>query len=91
MKTVSGEIVSLTPVSVSRAASILSNFVSADTGASHAVNAYLRRSTSAFDDLVRLHSKSQSKKRKPREAAEDQRRDDLSEEQPRRKKKKMMR
>ncbi|CAI0548536.1 unnamed protein product [Linum tenue] len=58
MKSVTGEIVSSTPVSLPKAASILSQFVSADTGASQAVNAYLRRATSAFDELVRLHAKS---------------------------------
>ncbi|CAN0870369.1 hypothetical protein LINGRAHAP2_LOCUS9506 [Linum grandiflorum] len=70
MKTVSGEIASSTPVSLSRAAFILSNFVSADTGASPAVNAYLRRSSSAFDGLLRLHSKSErGKQGKPQSDA----------------------
>ncbi|CAI0545279.1 unnamed protein product [Linum tenue] len=63
MKSVTGEIVSSTPVSLSKAASILSQFVSADTGASQAVNAYLRRANSAFDELVRLRSKSERRAR----------------------------
>ncbi|KAJ8771932.1 hypothetical protein K2173_027109 [Erythroxylum novogranatense] len=64
MKTVTGEIISSNPVSVSKAASILSKFVSAETGASQAVNAYLRRATAAFDELVRLHSKSDCRRHK---------------------------
>ncbi|XP_015582489.2 nucleolar protein 58 [Ricinus communis] len=64
MKTVTGKIVSSNPVSISKAASILSMFVAAETGASQAVAAYLRRATTAFDELVRLHSKPNRKKHK---------------------------
>ncbi|CAL1361025.1 unnamed protein product [Linum trigynum] len=63
MKSVTGEIVLSTPVSLSNAASILSQFVSADTGASQALNAYLRRANSAFNELVRLRSKSERRAR----------------------------
>ncbi|WCJ41137.1 hypothetical protein M5689_022019 [Euphorbia peplus] len=64
MKTVSGEIESCTPITISTAASVLSKFVSTETGASQAVNAYLRRATASLDELVRLHSKPDRKKRK---------------------------
>ncbi|CAN1226959.1 hypothetical protein LINGRAPRIM_LOCUS1127 [Linum grandiflorum] len=56
MKSVTGEIKSTTPVTLSRAAGILSDFVARDTGASQAVTAYLRRATSAFDELVQFHN-----------------------------------
>ncbi|CAN1333103.1 hypothetical protein LINPERPRIM_LOCUS35947 [Linum perenne] len=62
MKSVTGKINSVTPVSVTRAASILSNFVDADTGASQAVTAYLRRATAAFNELVQFHSKSHERR-----------------------------
>ncbi|CAN1165903.1 hypothetical protein LINPERPRIM_LOCUS34000 [Linum perenne] len=62
MKSVTGKINSVTPVSVSRAAYIHSNFVDADTGASQAVTAYLRRATAAFNELVQFHSKSHERR-----------------------------
>ncbi|KAL3565657.1 hypothetical protein D5086_033703 [Populus alba] len=64
MKTVTGKITDSTPVSISKAASILSKFVSSENGASQALNAYLRRATAAFDELSRLHSKSDRRKHK---------------------------
>ncbi|KAG6752365.1 hypothetical protein POTOM_044589 [Populus tomentosa] len=72
MKTVAGKITDSTPVTIAKAASILSKFVSTDTGASQALNAYLRRATSAFDELARLHSKSDRRKHK-RDSAQTQR------------------
>ncbi|KAL2927801.1 Signal recognition particle receptor FtsY [Bienertia sinuspersici] len=57
MKTVSGEVVSSTPVSVSKAAKILSNFASSDNGASPAFAAYLKRSSASFNELAQLHKK----------------------------------
>ncbi|KAB5530044.1 hypothetical protein DKX38_020125 [Salix brachista] len=72
MKTVTGKITKSTPVTIAKAASILSKFVSTDTGASQALNAYLRRATAAFDELARLHSKSDRRKHK-RDSAPDQR------------------
>ncbi|XP_011002852.1 PREDICTED: protein PXR1-like isoform X1 [Populus euphratica] len=62
MKTVTGKITDSAPVSISKAASILSKFVSSENGASQALNAYLRRATAAFDELSRLHSKSERRK-----------------------------
>ncbi|KAD7479291.1 hypothetical protein R6Q59_008163 [Mikania micrantha] len=52
MKTVTGRIVSTKPVTLSKAANILSNFVSSNNGASQPVTAYLRRASAAFDELV---------------------------------------
>ncbi|KAJ6758031.1 DNA TOPOISOMERASE 1-LIKE [Salix koriyanagi] len=72
MKTVTGKITKSTPVTIAKAASILSKFVSTDNGASQALNAYLRRATAAFDELARLHSKSDRRKHK-RDSAPDQR------------------
>lgn len=72
MKTVAGKITDSTPVTIAKAASILSKFVSTDTGASQALNAYLRRATAAFDELARLHSKSDRRKHK-RDSAQSQR------------------
>ncbi|KAJ9153418.1 hypothetical protein P3X46_026860 [Hevea brasiliensis] len=66
MKTVTGKIVSSTPVPIYKAASIISNFASSETGASQAVSAYLRRATAAFDELARLHPKPDRKKHKKR-------------------------
>ncbi|TXG73954.1 hypothetical protein EZV62_002533 [Acer yangbiense] len=55
MKTVTGRVLSTKPISISKAASILSNFVSAETGASQAVCAYLRRTSISFHELSQLH------------------------------------
>ncbi|KAK3206132.1 hypothetical protein Dsin_020178 [Dipteronia sinensis] len=55
MKTVTGRVLSTKPISLSKAASILSNFVSAETGASQAVCAYLRRTSISFHELSQFH------------------------------------
>lgn len=55
MKTISGRCVSVKDISLSKAAKILSNFVSADNGASHVINAYLHRASEAFNELNQLH------------------------------------
>ncbi|GAB4824329.1 hypothetical protein Ancab_007217 [Ancistrocladus abbreviatus] len=55
MRTVSGTIVSSKPVSLSKAAKILSEFASFDNGASPAFAAYLKRSSASFNELVHLH------------------------------------
>ncbi|KAJ6291458.1 hypothetical protein OIU76_023514 [Salix suchowensis] len=57
MKTVTGNITNSTPVTIAKAASILSKFVFSETGASQALNAYLRRATAAFDELEQLLKK----------------------------------
>ncbi|KAJ0840133.1 hypothetical protein HanRHA438_Chr14g0651901 [Helianthus annuus] len=62
MKTVSGRIVSTKPLSLSKAAYVLSNFVSSDNGASQPVAAYLRRASAAFDELAYFKKHIKSKK-----------------------------
>ncbi|KAF8396661.1 hypothetical protein HHK36_018286 [Tetracentron sinense] len=71
MKTISGKVVSSKPISLSKAASVLSTFVSAETGASQAVSAYLRRASFSFTELVQFHrelksGRSERKQRKIR-------------------------
>ncbi|MED6144351.1 hypothetical protein PIB30_014884 [Stylosanthes scabra] len=60
MKTVSGYCVSSKDISLSKAAKILSNFVSAENGASHAIKAYLNRASDAFSELNQLHKELKS-------------------------------
>ncbi|XP_074267835.1 uncharacterized protein LOC141591421 [Silene latifolia] len=55
MKTVSGKVLSTQPISVSRAAKLISAFTASDNEASPAFSAYLRRSSAAFTELVHLH------------------------------------
>ncbi|KAM0021230.1 hypothetical protein Hdeb2414_s0024g00648571 [Helianthus debilis subsp. tardiflorus] len=62
MKTVSGRFVSTKPVTLSKAAYDLSNFLSSDNGASQPVAAYLRRAFAAFDELVYFKKHIKSKK-----------------------------
>lgn len=68
MKSVSAQVTSSTPVSLAKASKILSNFISIDNGASHAVSVYLRRAAVSFADLNQFHkdlkSSSSSKPRK---------------------------
>ncbi|KAE9588503.1 hypothetical protein Lalb_Chr22g0356011 [Lupinus albus] len=55
MRTVSGNCVSSKQISLSKAAKILSKFVSADNGASQVTSAYLHRADAAFHELKHLH------------------------------------
>ncbi|XVE79689.1 hypothetical protein DITRI_Ditri14bG0078000 [Diplodiscus trichospermus] len=55
MKTVTGKVLSSTPISVSKAAKIIANFAATDNGASQAVSAYLRRASASFNELKQLH------------------------------------
>ncbi|XP_074331606.1 uncharacterized protein LOC141668572 [Apium graveolens] len=68
MKSISAQVTSSTPVSLAKASKILSNFISIDNGASHAVSVYLRRAAVSFADLNQFHkdlkSSSSSKPRK---------------------------
>ncbi|XP_021889785.1 uncharacterized protein LOC110808564 [Carica papaya] len=72
MKTVSGKVISTAPISLSKAASIISNFAAAENGASQAISAYVRRASAAFTELAHLHkelkysSKSSGKRRWPK-------------------------
>ncbi|KAL0537705.1 hypothetical protein IC582_026690 [Cucumis melo] len=60
MKTVTGSVVSSKPISISKAASTLSSFLSADNGASKALCAYLRRASDSFNELKHLHKELKS-------------------------------
>ncbi|XP_022877149.1 uncharacterized protein LOC111395406 [Olea europaea var. sylvestris] len=53
----SAQLVSEKPVSLSRAAKLLSRFASVDNGSSGAVPLYLQRTADAFNHLVQFHSK----------------------------------
>ncbi|KAH9618843.1 hypothetical protein KSS87_010145 [Heliosperma pusillum] len=55
MKTVSGKVVSTEPISLSRAAKLISVFTASDNEASPAFSAYLKRTSAAFNELVYLH------------------------------------
>lgn len=57
MKTVTGQVVSTKPVSLSSAAKNLSAFASLEeeNGASDAVRVYLKRASDAFNSLVQFH------------------------------------
>lgn len=78
MKTISGRVTSSNPISLSKATSVLTTFVAAETGASQAVNAYLRRTVEAFNELNQLHrelkgSKSSRKHKRAKENCENHR------------------
>ncbi|XP_038902882.1 probable xyloglucan galactosyltransferase GT11 [Benincasa hispida] len=60
MKTVTGSVVSSKPISISKAASTLSSFLSVDNGASQALCAYLRRASASFNELKQLHKELKS-------------------------------
>eukprot|EP00262_Sarcandra_glabra_P019336 TRINITY_DN7265_c0_g1_i19.p1 TRINITY_DN7265_c0_g1~~TRINITY_DN7265_c0_g1_i19.p1 ORF type:complete len:176 (+),score=34.56 TRINITY_DN7265_c0_g1_i19:442-969(+) len=55
MKLISGKVISSKPISIWKAASTLSTFISTETGASEAVSAYLKRASASFNDLVQFH------------------------------------
>ncbi|KAG2311051.1 hypothetical protein Bca4012_025516 [Brassica carinata] len=55
MKTVTGRVTSEKPISLSKAATLLSSFVSSETEASQDVAAYLRRASDAFTELKSFH------------------------------------
>ncbi|XP_076949902.1 uncharacterized protein LOC143622724 [Bidens hawaiensis] len=76
MKTVSGKIVSTKPVSLSKAANVLANFVTSDNGVSQPVAAYLRRASAAFDELVYFKKHHKLKKKSSKE--EDLTKSDIS-------------
>lgn len=67
MKTVSGTIISSKPINLSKAANILSNFVTSDNGASQSVSTYLRRTCAAFNELVYFKKHHKQKKHRPME------------------------
>lgn len=65
MKTVTGRVVSAEPISLSKAATLLSEFASSDNRASQDVSAYLRQASAAFTELKSFHREIKSKETKP--------------------------
>ncbi|CAH8333820.1 unnamed protein product [Eruca vesicaria subsp. sativa] len=55
MKTVTGRVSNAKPISLAKAATLLSGFVSSETQASQDVSAYLRRASAAFAELKSFH------------------------------------
>uniref|UniRef100_A0A5B6YY22 Uncharacterized protein n=1 Tax=Davidia involucrata TaxID=16924 RepID=A0A5B6YY22_DAVIN len=55
MRTVSGKVESTKPISLSKAAKVLSAFAAAETGASQAVSTYLKRTSVSFNELIQFH------------------------------------
>ncbi|CAF2120919.1 unnamed protein product [Brassica rapa subsp. narinosa] len=64
MKTVTGSVNSAKPISLAKAATLLSGFVSSETQASQDVTAYLRRATAAFTELRSFHREIRSANQK---------------------------
>ncbi|KAL6329371.1 hypothetical protein AAG906_017681 [Vitis piasezkii] len=84
MKTISGRVTSSNAISL-KATSVLTTFVAAETGASQAVAAYLRRTVEAFNELTQLHrelkgSKSGRKHKRAKEGHENPRLPELTNE-----------
>ncbi|KAI3467923.1 hypothetical protein Pfo_024586 [Paulownia fortunei] len=57
MRKISGHVVSRKPVSLSRAAKLMSRFAAVDNGSSPTVSMYLQRAADAFNHLVEFHEK----------------------------------
>ncbi|KAL2233210.1 protein pxr1 [Sesamum indicum] len=57
MRKISGQVLSTKPVSLARAAKLVSRFAGVDNGSSSAVSLYLQRTAEAFNHLVQFHSK----------------------------------
>lgn len=53
---ITGRVVSTKPISLSRAAKLVSRFSAVENGASPAVSIYLQRTSDAFNRLVQYHS-----------------------------------
>ncbi|KAF2580376.1 hypothetical protein F2Q68_00000789 [Brassica cretica] len=64
MKTVTGSVNSAKPISLSKATTLLSGFVSSETQASPDVAAYLRRASAAFTELRSFHREIRSANQK---------------------------
>ncbi|KAL1565432.1 hypothetical protein AAHA92_07651 [Salvia divinorum] len=65
---ISGRVLSTKPISLSRAAKLVSRFAAVENGSSPAVSIYLERTSDAFNRLLQSHSKadgdSQAKKKR---------------------------
>ncbi|EYU35531.1 hypothetical protein ABFS82_05G054600 [Erythranthe guttata] len=57
MRKISGQLLSSKPISLSRAAKLISRFAAVDNGSSPVVSLYLQRTADAFNNLVQFHSK----------------------------------
>ncbi|KAI3453243.1 hypothetical protein Pfo_009906 [Paulownia fortunei] len=57
MRKISGQLLSTKPVSLSRAAKLISRFAAVDNGSSATVSLYLQRTADAFNHLVQFHDK----------------------------------
>ncbi|KAM2057039.1 hypothetical protein ACFX16_029778 [Malus domestica] len=80
MKTVSGIVLSSKPISLSKATSTLSSFVSSDTGASQEFSVYLRRTLASFKELKQLHKElksPRSERKRPRRHWSETENDDV--------------
>ncbi|KAL7110937.1 hypothetical protein ACP275_05G057000 [Erythranthe tilingii] len=56
MRKISGQLLSSKPISLSRAAKLISRFAAVDNGSSPVVSLYLQRTADAFNNLVQFHS-----------------------------------
>ncbi|PIN09654.1 hypothetical protein CDL12_17765 [Handroanthus impetiginosus] len=66
-KNITGRIESSRPVSLSRAAKIMSRFAAAENHSTPTVSMYLHRTADALNKLVRVHEKISSKKKRNQE------------------------
>ncbi|KAK4423312.1 hypothetical protein Salat_1914000 [Sesamum alatum] len=57
MRKISGQVLSTKPVSLARAAKLVSRFAGVDNGSSPAVSLYLQRTAESFNHLVQFHNK----------------------------------
>ncbi|XP_010416409.1 PREDICTED: uncharacterized protein LOC104702273 [Camelina sativa] len=71
MKTVTGRVNCSEPISLSKATTLLSGFVSSENGASRDVSAYLRRASGAFTELKSFHREIKSKLRSNKKRKSD--------------------
>ncbi|KAL0843519.1 hypothetical protein Bca101_016764 [Brassica carinata] len=69
MKTVTGSVNNAKPISLAKAATLLSGFVSSETQASQDVSAYLRRASAAFTELRSFHREIRSANPNPNSEA----------------------
>ncbi|WOL19046.1 hypothetical protein Cni_G27842 [Canna indica] len=88
MRAVKGTVVSLKPISLSKAAAVLSRFAANDKAARPEVAAYVRRASAAFDELVRIHREIRAASKHPEL---EKLREEKSEEERKKKRKKRSR
>ncbi|XP_042397543.1 uncharacterized protein LOC121987908 [Zingiber officinale] len=71
MKAVTGTVVSSKPISLSKAAAVLSRFAANENDARPEVAAFVRRASAAFDELVLFHREVRAALRRPEERGEE--------------------